>query len=87
MRTVDFIPSRDAASHKGEAVQILPYWTCPGCHVGRAVHLATGILVLQVPLVIVVTSLFYIIYRLIVVYSVIVVDLVVSVFLRQHEGN
>jgi hypothetical protein len=29
-------------------VQILPYWAGPGCHVGRAVHLATGILVLQV---------------------------------------
>jgi hypothetical protein len=29
-------------------VQILPYWTCPSCHVGRVVHLATGILVLQV---------------------------------------
>jgi hypothetical protein len=54
------------------AVQILPYWTCPGCHVGRVVHLATGILVLQVLLVIAVTSLFYIVYRLIVVYSVVV---------------
>jgi hypothetical protein len=58
-------------------VQILPYWTCPGCHVGRVVHLATGILVLQVLLVIAVTSLFYIVYRLIVVY-IVVVDYLVS---------
>jgi hypothetical protein len=46
------------------------YWTCPGCHVGRAVHLAAGILVLQVPLVIAITSLFYIDLWLIVVYIV-----------------
>jgi hypothetical protein len=51
---------------------MLPYWTCPGCHAGRAVHLAAGILVLQVPLVIAVTSLFYSDLWLIVVYIVLV---------------
>jgi hypothetical protein len=40
--------------------------------VGRAVHLAAGILVLQVPLVIAITSLFYIDLWLIVVYIVLV---------------
>jgi hypothetical protein len=40
--------------------------------VGRVVHLAAGILVLQVPLVIAITSLFYIDLWLIVVYIVLV---------------